>query len=151
MTASTDTRDAVTVLLAAVVAHARETQDPRWLRMSLLADDLLERSAAVEHDAVSIAQVMIGYVPAAPSPAVVRQRTIALDVLEAAQTSMDSDEPDPRAAAAGLAAARRLIAVRERTGDPQAQYALTRALLGANGGYAPAHLCDGGPEPEVDS
>lgn len=103
----------VSTLLASIVAHAGEAKAPVWDRLALLAGDLLTKvSASVEGQ--SGWRSLVGY----PGPAALtspsRRQSIAGDVLERAQASMDSDNPDPRAAATGLAAARRLIAAGTR-------------------------------------
>jgi hypothetical protein len=100
----------VVILIASVMAEAGEARDPRWDRAALIADDLLAKATAIRDDDGPW-QAMYGYPGPAALTSPTRQHSIAGDVLERAQRSMDGDAPDVRAAAAGLAAARRLITV----------------------------------------
>jgi hypothetical protein len=105
--------DPVNLFLASVVAEASEAHEPAWDRLALLASDLLGKVTAAR-SGYGWAAANYGYPGPAALTSPARQQSIAGDVLGRAQASLDSDNPDVRSAAAGLGAARRLIAAGKR-------------------------------------
>jgi hypothetical protein len=136
-----DGSNPVSLFLASVIAHAAEANDPKIDRLAMIAGDLLERFKG-ERRRKSIPE-LLGADPATLAAAGIVSSTGAIpaginrDVLRRAQASLDSDNPDPAMIAAGIGAARRLIAA-SLTNDNRAELAFMARLL--SGGPPPAHL-----------
>jgi hypothetical protein len=136
-----DADNPVTLFLASVIAHAADAQDPKIDRLALIASDLLGKFKG-ERRRKSLPE-LLGADPATLAAAGIVSSSgaipsgIAADVLARAQQSLDSDDPDPARVAAGIGAARRLIAA-SFTNDNKAELAFMARLL--SGGPPPAHL-----------
>jgi hypothetical protein len=141
--AAEGTLDPVARLLSSTIVWANEAPDPRADRLALLASDLLAKSRATEDDGIIRWARSMGFVgPVGGSPT---RSGVAIDVLARAQASLDSDRPDPAAVAAGLQAARRLIAAGSDAGgrDNLRLFIARLQLGGTDDRNPPAHLIGG--------